>query len=87
MLIKNVKDVSSVHICAEKINRVLRCTYGTGTRNVAISASMGVAVWTEESSFEELYQLADKALYMAKDKGRDQYQILSQKTANLNQKE
>jgi len=48
---------------------------------------MGVAVCTEESSFEELYQLADKALYMAKDKGRDQYQILSQKTANLNQKE
>lgn len=87
LFIKNVKDVSSVHICAEKINRVLRCTYGTGTRNVAISASMGVAVWTEESSFEELYQLADKALYMAKDKGRDQYQILSQKTANLNQKE
>lgn len=87
LFIKNVKDVSSVHICAEKINRVLRCTYGTGTRNVAISASMGVAVWTEESSFEELYQLADKALYMAKDKGRDQYQILSQKTANLSQKE
>ncbi|MFR3768534.1 MAG: diguanylate cyclase domain-containing protein [Blautia sp.] len=37
---------------------------------------MGIAVWTTEKSFEDLYKMADQALYKAKDKGRDRYHII-----------
>lgn len=76
LFIRNAKDMQSLRICAEKVNRVLKQSYGTGTNSVTISASIGIAVWTTEKSFEDLYKMADQALYKAKDKGRDRYHIV-----------
>jgi diguanylate cyclase (GGDEF)-like protein len=36
-----------------------------------ISASIGIALWKETSDDEELIQAADRALYRAKDGGRN----------------
>ena len=76
LFIRNAKDMQSLRICAEKVNQVLKQSYGTGTNSVTISASIGIAVWTTEKSFEDLYKMADQALYKAKDKGRDRYHIV-----------
>ncbi|HPE16331.1 MAG TPA: PAS domain-containing protein, partial [Oscillospiraceae bacterium] len=41
---------------------------------VSISGSLGIAVYPQDGlSFETLYQNADKALYQAKEQGRDRY--------------
>lgn len=76
LFIRNAKDMQSLRICAEKVNQVLKQSYGTGTNSVTISASIGIAVWTTEKSFEDLYKMADQDLYKAKDKGRDRYHIV-----------
>lgn len=76
LFIRNAKDMQSLRICAEKVNQVLKQSYGTGTNSVTISASIGIAIWTTEKSFEDLYKMADQALYKAKDKGRDRYHIV-----------
>lgn len=55
--------MEAVQGCASKLNTALRRTYGTGERRGDISASTGVAVLTEETGFDELYHLADVALY------------------------
>ncbi len=81
LFIRNAKDVSSLCICAEKVEHALQAVYGSGQTTVTISASIGIAVWTTETSFAELYKLADEALYTAKNKGRDRYEIISVKGA------
>lgn len=76
LFIRNAKDIQALRICAEKVNQALKQSYGTDRNSVTVSASIGIAVWTTEKSFEELYKMADQALYKAKDKGRDRYHIL-----------
>ena len=75
VFIENAEDISDVKKCAEKINETLRDTYGK-EKKVTISASVGVAVWTGEKNFAELYKIADTALYRVKERGRDGYYIL-----------
>lgn len=75
VFIENAEDISAVKKCAEKINETLRATYGK-EKKVTISASVGVAVWTGEKNFAELYKIADTALYRVKERGRDGYYIL-----------
>lgn len=75
VFIENAEDISAVKKCAEKINETLCATYGK-EKKVTISASVGVAVWTGEKNFAELYKIADTALYRVKERGRDGYYIL-----------
>ena len=59
--------------------RKLHLQYKRGQQSVDISASAGVAVWpTHGSSFKELYEKADKALYYAKEKGKKTYEIYNE---------
>lgn len=77
LFIQNARDLYALQTCAEKINKALRRTYGEGDTAVAISASIGAAVVTEKTvTFEELYEMADAALYMVKNRGRDGYYII-----------
>ena len=77
LFIRNVRNLQAIHICAEKINCALQRTYGEEGKEVAISASIGIAVVTTETTFEELYQMADIALYKVKEKGRNGYHIIT----------
>lgn len=59
--------------------RKLHLQYKRGQQSVDISVSAGVAVWpTHGSSFKELYEKADKALYYAKEKGKKTYEIYNE---------
>lgn len=77
LFIRDARDVSALETCAKKINTALHRSYGEGDKSVTISASVGIAVWTTEKTFTELYEIADKALYEAKNKGRNRYYIIS----------
>lgn len=80
LFIENVRDMEAIQRCAGKLNAALRRTYGTGERRIDISASIGIAVLTEETGFNELYRLADVALYRVKNSGRDGFYVISKDT-------
>ena len=80
LFLQNVRDISALHVCAEKISRSLRQTYGEGEKQIRISASIGIVVHTTETTFSELYQMADKALYQVKETGKNGYRIISKES-------
>ena len=84
LFIQNAKDMNAIRLCAEKINDVLHRTYGKDEKSVTISASIGVAILTTETKFDELYQLADIALYKVKEKGKNNYYIISRQAEERN---
>lgn len=75
VFLRNVADTDSLHVCAQKINKVLEKTYERDGQKVHISGSIGIAAAADEMTFPKLYERADKALYEAKRNGRNRYQI------------
>lgn len=75
LLIRCGKCIEDFKKCAEKINDRLRRTYGE-ENPVTVSVSIGIVIQTNEETFSQLYRSADKALYKAKEKGRDGYFII-----------
>ena len=46
----------------------------TGTKDVTVSASVGIAIFgCNGNTFQELYQCADKALYVSKRSGKNRF--------------
>ena len=71
--LRNVDDVRSI---AGKILRAMRPDFELNGATLAITASIGVAVYTGEAvKVEELIGRADAALYRAKAAGRDRYEL------------
>lgn len=61
---------------AEKICEVNRRSYTDGVNVVNITSSVGIAVAPEQGiSFEVIYGRADKALYVSKESGKNQYAL------------
>lgn len=61
--------------CAE-LGDALRHTYKSGDDELPFSVSIGVALCPDHgTTYQELFQHADRALYEAKSKGRDRYCI------------
>ena len=75
LYIEYAKDIEAIRNCARKISTALKRTYENGAKSVTISASIGIAIRNQETKFDELYQLADIALYKAKENGRDGFEI------------
>lgn len=78
LFIDKVKELSGIRHCAEKITTAMKRVYGNDSKQVAVSASIGVAVTSGEVTFDQLYQRADTALYRAKEKGRGRYEMEEQ---------
>lgn len=70
------RDEAEVRHKAEALGRSLRSSYYGSAQKYSISGSIGVALYPQHgASFEELYRLADIALYESKHRGKDQYTI------------
>ena len=71
-------DVSGAAALASKICSVLGTPYQLGDGKLFVSASIGIAVYTDEMAGpDEMLAKADLALYRAKEEGRDQYRFHS----------
>lgn len=68
-------DLQGVLVVAEKIrSKIEKHTFPeVGTK----TASFGVAVWCPDDTIETVIARADKALYKAKDKGRNRVEVLA----------
>ncbi len=69
----NMKDENIIKMEAEKIERFFK-NFQAGTyTKYSVTASIGAAVFPRDgANFEELYKAADKALYVAKKRGKNQ---------------
>jgi diguanylate cyclase (GGDEF)-like protein/PAS domain S-box-containing protein len=72
-----LKDISSEDLLYEKAEELVdgfRRNIVEGTKDYKVSGSIGIAKYPEHGrSFEELFENADKAVYFAKKKGKDNY--------------
>ena len=75
VIIDNQKDLTIIKRKAEEINQMAR-NLSIGNVNAGISASIGIAVSPQNGkTYNHLFHAADLALFAAKEKGRNCYQI------------
>lgn len=74
VFLKDANNRGNVQQCASNLARKMQKTYIYEEKEVAVSASIGIALAPYEgNSFEELYEKADKALYAVKMDGKKGY--------------
>lgn len=79
-------DSEGARTTAEKIREAIRSQpFGAiGDEPVAVTVSIGVAAYPRHgNSFHEIVETADRALYQAKEAGRDRVEVGSDPTPNL----
>ncbi len=79
IIIEDLKDTKALRIVAEKIkNSIVEPVIANG-KKFAISASIGISVYPDDSNdCEELVRKADAAMYQVKKSGRNDFQFSSQ---------
>lgn len=70
---------------AEKLAQILRLSYFSAHSKYEISGSIGISLYPSQATcFDDLYSLADIALYDSKNKGKDCYTIYSKDISGSN---
>jgi diguanylate cyclase (GGDEF)-like protein/PAS domain S-box-containing protein len=65
-------DLPAAMCVAQRIQKTVNSSLLCGTRKISITVSIGVTTFTsEDSSFDDVFSRVDKALYIAKEQGRD----------------
>ncbi len=78
IFLKNLSDLDIIKSKANKILDVYRRTYSGQYKDYSISGSVGIAHYPHDgTTYNELYQNADKALNQAKIQGKNRYTIYS----------
>jgi diguanylate cyclase (GGDEF)-like protein len=73
ILLKDIPDTNTVKREGEKVERFFRSFEAGGYVKYAATASIGAAIFpTDAKEFEALYKAADRALYLAKKRGKNQ---------------
>ena len=63
---------------ARKVLRALRAPVTVGAREIVVTSSVGIALYPDDATDSEaLIRSADTAMYRAKERGRDQYELYS----------
>jgi two-component system cell cycle response regulator len=79
-IIGNFTDRKQVESVAKKINAALARPFKLDGREAVIAGSVGIALYPQDATEpEQLYHLADLAMYQAKSKGRSTYCFYSRK--------
>jgi diguanylate cyclase (GGDEF)-like protein len=74
LILSDLKDPELIRPLLDKIVERIRLPITLGEQEISISVSMGVAFYPDHGSdYEALLQCADKAMYQAKDNGRNRY--------------
>lgn len=75
LFIQDLPDRDAVERCARKLNHALKSDWTKDGKTVRITASVGITEAEKGMDFKDLYERADRALYKAKEQGRDGYYI------------
>lgn len=79
LLIKNAENLEAICKIAQKLNFFLVKNYTKDDKDseITVSASIGIAIIKENSTFKAVYKEADNALYKAKFNGKNSYFIFN----------
>jgi diguanylate cyclase (GGDEF)-like protein/PAS domain S-box-containing protein len=78
IILKDVKNIQSASVVAEKIIATIKEPIHINGHTLFISSSIGISLYPDDSTGQEnLIKFADTAMYKAKDEGRDNYQFYS----------
>jgi diguanylate cyclase (GGDEF)-like protein len=82
VLLADIHRVEAATLCAEKILTALEAPYAIGVHALAITSSIGVAIFPNDAGDgDALLRCADHAMYQAKYHGRNNFRLYS---AHLN---
>jgi len=74
----NISNIDEVVEKAERLKRELDTTYVSDNNQIKISGSIGVSICPDSGvNYEQLMELADKALYEVKEHGKNSFKIYS----------
>ena len=78
ILFENVKSEQELRLILKTITKNIQWAFAD--KEVSVTTSWGIAKYPEDgSSLEELFKIADKALYIAKAKGKNRYIIYDER--------
>jgi predicted signal transduction protein with EAL and GGDEF domain len=78
VVMKDVKNTEKVHEAAERINQALSAPMVVDGRTLVTTVSIGVALYPRDGlDMGELLRHSDTAMYQAKDRGRNNFQLFS----------
>ncbi|UZE94019.1 MAG: GGDEF domain-containing protein [Candidatus Pacearchaeota archaeon] len=79
ILYTNVTKKEDIKFLADKVYEVFQKPFNISNKKINMTTSMGISVYPNDSEeIEQLIDNADKALYVAKRKGRNRYEFFSQ---------
>ena len=79
VFLNNIDSEEFIYKKAEDLVKGFRSSLEEETQDYKVSGSIGIAKYPEHgNSFEELFINADKAVYLAKDKGKDTYCVFEE---------
>jgi diguanylate cyclase (GGDEF)-like protein/PAS domain S-box-containing protein len=78
LLVEDVSDVRDAVGVAERIQVSLQQPFNLGGREIFTTASIGIAMSSDQSEGGDLLRDADTAMYWAKSKGKARYEIFDQ---------
>ncbi len=74
VIIANGADINSIIELIKKIQKeIIKVDFGVAKN---VTASYGLTVYKEKDNEESILKRADEALYLAKEKGRDRYEVV-----------
>jgi diguanylate cyclase (GGDEF)-like protein/PAS domain S-box-containing protein len=77
ILLEDLEDLSAAIRVAERINEALKDPFTLASREIFISASIGIAPFAPTQDPDELLRNADIAMYMAKAAGKGRYEVFN----------
>src|SRR5213082_4300600 len=78
VMLKQVQSTDQVNATAERINQALSAPMVVDGRTLVTTVSIGVAMFPRDGSdMGELLRHSDTAMYQAKDRGRNNFQLFS----------
>lgn len=78
LLLPGITYAEDVALITRKLSDTLRQPFSVGGHEIRVTSSGGVALYPEDGDSEEaLLRSADTAMYRAKERGRDNFQIFS----------
>lgn len=81
VILEEIDSREEAERIAAKIVAAMRAPFVTGAGPLAVTASVGVALWRQGQDEDALLAAADGALYVAKEGGRDRYAVGERKPA------
>ncbi|HBG5344306.1 TPA: diguanylate cyclase [Clostridioides difficile] len=79
IFMKNISSVKDVEKKAEELLYMFRHLFQKEKSSLKVTCSIGIAIYPKDgSTFKEMYTKADKALYQAKNVGKNNYVIYDQ---------